>query len=196
MKQFYTKYAIQHVTTAPYHPASNGIAERFVRSFKEGMAREQAAGVVNKNIALRNILRTFRWTPHTTTGTPPADMLLQRSVRTSLSRLKPTPPRATPVETQYHVGQLIWAMNHQPNKRPQWIPATVQEHKGSMVYIVQLPDGQLLKRHRNQLRPRVSNDDRSVDLDSLPDNLAAQQRKQSPRYPKRIRKPPQRYSTL
>ena len=41
MNQFYEKYGIDHITTAPYHPASNGIAERFVRSFKEAMLKEQ-----------------------------------------------------------------------------------------------------------------------------------------------------------
>ncbi|CAF1275192.1 unnamed protein product, partial [Didymodactylos carnosus] len=49
MKDFYKKYGIEHVTTAPYHPASNGLAERFVRSFKEGMMKEQQAGQTNKN---------------------------------------------------------------------------------------------------------------------------------------------------
>jgi transposase InsO family protein len=40
--QFYDKYGINHVTTAPYHPASNGLAERFVRSFKEALLKEQS----------------------------------------------------------------------------------------------------------------------------------------------------------
>jgi transposase InsO family protein len=211
MKSFYTKYGIQHITTAPYHPASNGIAERFVRSFKEGMTKEHAAGTTSKHVALRNTLRTFRWTPHTTTGVPPADMLLQRPVRTSLSRLKPvTTPTPTPT-TKYRIGQLIWAMNHQPNKRPQWLPAMIHETQGTMIHIVRLPDGRLLKRHQNQLRARHVSQSRSDDQNSLPDNLISPDhdpttsshhlRPTSPhhsqqkprRYPDRIRKPPERY---
>ncbi|CAF3312815.1 unnamed protein product [Rotaria socialis] len=59
MKKFYDKYAIKHITSPPYHPASNGLAERFVRSFKEGMLKEQQAGQTNKFCAIRNVLRCY-----------------------------------------------------------------------------------------------------------------------------------------
>jgi transposase InsO family protein len=211
MQSFYTKYGIEHINTPPYHPASNGIAERFVRSFKEGMNKEHASGTTDKNVALRNTLRTFRWTPHTTTDVPPADMLLQRPVRTNLSRLKPATPSAPSASTKFQLGQLVWAMQHQPNKRPQWLPALIQAQHGAMIHIVRLPDGQLLKRHQNQIRTRHTVPCTSDDMDSLPDNLDTQQHEttesqtkpqpKSPprpqpntsRYPQRIRKPPERY---
>ncbi|CAF1519589.1 unnamed protein product, partial [Adineta steineri] len=75
MKKFYNKYGITHITTAPYHPASNGLAERFVRSFKEGMNKEQQSGQTDKSKALRNVLRSYRWTPHASTGSSPAEMM-------------------------------------------------------------------------------------------------------------------------
>ncbi|CAF5075213.1 unnamed protein product, partial [Rotaria magnacalcarata] len=106
MKSFYNKYGIQHVTTAPYHPASNGIAERFVRSFKEGMMKEQKTLGTTKNVALRRVLRSYRWTPHTITGISPADMLLQRSIRTELVRLKPKLSKEKCTETKFYTGQL------------------------------------------------------------------------------------------
>ncbi|CAF0960964.1 unnamed protein product [Didymodactylos carnosus] len=56
MNKFYAKYGINHVTTPPYHPASAGLAERFVRSFKEAMIKEQQMGQSKKIIALRNVL--------------------------------------------------------------------------------------------------------------------------------------------
>ena len=90
MKQFYNRYSIEHITIAPYHPASNGIAERFGRSFKEGMVKEQESGQTNKLCALRNVLRSYRWAPHSTTGIPPPEMLFKRPIRTELARLKPT----------------------------------------------------------------------------------------------------------
>ena len=215
MQQFYRKYGINHITTAPYHPASNGIAERFVRSFKEGMIKQQHSGQTNKTIALRNVLRNYRWTPHTSTGIPPADMLLTRPVRTELTRLKPDSSMLNPTIPKYHIGQLVWTMNPQLNKRTQWQSACVQRTIGSMLYEVQLANGQLWKRHQNQLRPRQTQKDSSSDLDSLPDDLLNRNRKpesikrpkgvqppqhinpsqqQSPRYPRRNRRPPKRYS--
>ncbi|CAM4801383.1 unnamed protein product, partial [Rotaria magnacalcarata] len=168
MKSFYNKYGIQHVTTAPYHPASNGIAERFVRSFKEGMMKEQKTLGTTKNVALRRVLRSYRWTPHTITGISPADMLLQRSIRTELVRLKPKLSKEKCTETKFYTGQLVWAVNPQLNKRPQWQAATVKRNLGSMVYEVQLENGQTWKRHQNQLRSRCELTDQSSDLDSLP----------------------------
>ena len=48
MEEFYSNYAIEHVTTAPIHPSSNDIAGRFVRSFKEKIINEQQARQTNK----------------------------------------------------------------------------------------------------------------------------------------------------
>ena len=200
MVEFYRKYGIQHITTAPYHPASNGLAERFVRSFKEGMIKEQEAGK-NKDMALRNVLRSYRWTPHTTTDIPPADMLLQRPVRTDLVRLKNEVIEQQQIQTKYSVGETVWAMQFQLNKRPRWQAATVKRNIGSMIYEVQLINGQMWKRHQNQLRPRPDQAIQTLDTDTLfpdvPDIQSTTHEISSPkapRYPQRERKAPDRYS--
>ena len=41
---------IRHVRTAPYHPISNGLAERAVQLFKAGM-RKQSSGSVKTKLA-------------------------------------------------------------------------------------------------------------------------------------------------
>ncbi|CAF3389388.1 unnamed protein product [Rotaria sp. Silwood1] len=171
MNQFYEKYDINHITTTPYHPASNGLTERFFRSFKEGMLKEQQMGQTNKLIALRNVLRSYRWTPHTATGSSLANMLLQHQIRTELDIMKPNESITPRQQTRYAVGQLVWTLKHQLNKRPQWQQAIITKNISSMIYKIQLRDGQRYKHHQNQLRPCYSSNTQSSEIGSLPDIL-------------------------
>ncbi|CAF4303877.1 unnamed protein product [Rotaria magnacalcarata] len=117
MNKFYDKYAIKHITTPPYHPASNGLAERFIRSFKERMLKEQHAGQTNKYFAIRNVLRCYRWTQHTSTGLSPVNMMLSYPVRTDFDIMKPDEPTKRQHKFKYSVGQLVWTLKHQLNNR-------------------------------------------------------------------------------
>jgi transposase InsO family protein len=203
MNQFYDKYGINHITTPPYHPASNGLAERFVRSFKEAMIKQQQMGQTNKFTALRNILRTYRWSPHTSTGSSPANMILQHSIRTEFDMMKPREPIKPPQQIKYAIGQLVWTLKYQLNKRPQWEPAIITKNVSTMIYEIKLSNGQHYKRHQNQLRLRYSSNNKSSEIDSLPDdllNIESQSKtvesshSSSPRYPRRTHKAPDRYT--
>ncbi|CAF1515164.1 unnamed protein product [Adineta ricciae] len=193
---------ITHVTTAPYHPASNGIAERFVRSFKEALTKELNSGATDKNTTVRRILRNYRWTPHTITGKRPVELIFKHSIRTELDLMKPVVTSDTTDKSKFSIGQFVWMAKHQLNKRPQWIPAIVTDHVGSMMYMVQTTDGQRHKRHQNQLHHRFSSHNSSIDDLSLPDEIESSSSPaeptipapvQQPRYPQRNRRPPDRY---
>ena len=41
LEDFLKQNGIRHIRTAPYHPASNGLAERDVQIFKEGMKKKK-----------------------------------------------------------------------------------------------------------------------------------------------------------
>jgi transposase InsO family protein len=205
MCKFYEKYGISHITTAPYHPASNGLAERFVRSFKEGMVKQQHLGYTNKHIAVRNVLRSYRWSPHTSTGSSPANLLFRHSIRTEFDIMKPTSSTSTSLhEPKFVVGQMVWTLQHQHNRRPQWNNAFVIKPIGSMLYEVRLPNGQVCKRHQNQLRPYYSDQSAPSTSDSLLSDLTVPQSSttpttncsspSTPRYPRRNRHPLVRYS--
>ena len=64
-QNFVKRNGIKHLTSAPYHPASNGLAERAVRTFKEGL-RKATTGSLSSQLA--RFLFQYRTTPHSTTG--------------------------------------------------------------------------------------------------------------------------------
>ena len=76
---------IKQVTSAPHHPATNGLAERAVDILKGGVQRLQ--GDLETRIA--HFLLDYRITPHTTTGVSPAELLTGRKLRTRLDRIIP-----------------------------------------------------------------------------------------------------------
>ena len=85
---FMKNNGIKHYKSAPYHPATNVQAERFVQSFKNSMkAMKENAKDLNQKLS--NFLLMYRNTPHTTTNESPAKLFLGRELRTRLSLLKP-----------------------------------------------------------------------------------------------------------
>ena len=84
---FMKKNGIKHIKVAPYHPASNGLAERAVRIFKEGYEKMEDGSVQTK---LSRFLLSYRTTPHSTTGVPPAELLMKRRLHTHLNQLVPS----------------------------------------------------------------------------------------------------------
>ena len=57
--EFLSRNGVRHVRSAPYHPASNGLVERAVRTFKEGMKRLKHGSL---NTRLSRFLLRYRIT--------------------------------------------------------------------------------------------------------------------------------------
>ena len=85
-EQFLRSNGIKHITSAPYHPATNGLAERAVQIFKCGLKKVKT-GTIQSRIA--QALFAYRITPQTTTGVSPSEPLLGRRPKSRLESLKP-----------------------------------------------------------------------------------------------------------
>ena len=82
VQEFLQDNGIKSIFSAPYHPSSNGEAERFVRTLKHGLKKNK--GKVSKLHRLHEFLLVYRSTPHSTTGQPPSELMFGCRIRTRL----------------------------------------------------------------------------------------------------------------
>ena len=85
-EEFMQMNGIRHIRTVPYHPASNGLADRTVQTLKEGLQKLTSGCFETK---LSRFLFQYRITPHTTTGQALAQLLMGRCLRSHLNQLLP-----------------------------------------------------------------------------------------------------------
>lgn len=89
-KQFCKINGIMHRTSAPYHPATNGLAENAVASFKRNFSKElndKKNSSISINTILQRYLFNVRRAPHCSTGVSPSSLMLRRELRTRLNLL-------------------------------------------------------------------------------------------------------------
>jgi len=86
-QQFLKKNGVKHIRITPYHPSSNGLAVRFVRTFKQAMKAGEAEGLPLMH-RLQNFLLGYRATPHATTNRSPSSLFLYRQVQTRLDLIR------------------------------------------------------------------------------------------------------------
>ena len=75
-ESFLKENGVKHITSTPYHPACNGLAERAVQILKKGL-KKVTEGSIQTHLA--KILMSYRITPKSTTGSSPAELLLSSS---------------------------------------------------------------------------------------------------------------------
>ncbi|XP_058042578.1 uncharacterized protein K02A2.6-like [Ahaetulla prasina] len=147
---------IRHVLSAPFHPATNGLAERFVRSAKEALSRIRPGDWQTK---IDTFLAVQHRTPCVTTGRSPAELLMGRKLRCPLDRLNPnyTPDGYKGAHGKTRgmaVGDLVWAHNY--SEGPTWLAGKILEITGPKSYLVEIEDGRVWKRHIDQIRKRIT----------------------------------------
>ena len=163
-KQFCDKNGICHVFTTPYHPKSNGLAERMVNTFKQRFRASANNG--DLQVRLQNFLLSYRNTPHASTERSPAEMFIGRRLPTVLDRIRPDARRtldnASLRQTMYHdsehvkprefdVGDAVWVANEMDKGHR---AGTVISRTGPLSYHVE-SDGREIRKHADQLRQRL-----------------------------------------
>nr|XP_022908340.1 uncharacterized protein K02A2.6-like [Onthophagus taurus] len=86
-KEFLKSNGIVHKVTAPYHPATNGQAERYVQSIKRTLRNQVREGTDFK-LSLQRFLMQYRKTPHTITEVSPAELMFGRNIVTGLDLVR------------------------------------------------------------------------------------------------------------
>ncbi|XP_039764291.1 uncharacterized protein K02A2.6-like [Pararge aegeria] len=168
MKLFLESNKIRHVTSAPYHPATNGLAERMVQTVKEKLRKMDGSW----EIKIPNMLLGLRVTPCSKTNKSPSELLMNRRLRTVLDSLHPDSLQYKKVEGQIinnaqqknretNVGQKIMYRNY--TNGPKWLPGQVFEKDGPSNYRVQTEDGAVLRRHIDQII-KVQNREKTSDI--------------------------------
>ena len=83
-KQSRTYNDIKSIHSSPFHPPSNGLAEKVVQTIKSGLKKVE--GDLDENIY---DLHQYRITPHFTTGELPAVLLMKCIIHSRLSSISP-----------------------------------------------------------------------------------------------------------
>ena len=221
-KQFLNKGGVKHVTTAVYKPATNGLAEKMVQTFKN-MLRKTKEPV---GLAIDRFLFHYRITPHSTTGVSPAELMFGRKLRNKLDLLLPdgTSCHKTvdtdnvharvqtkqdsqirnhcrrPRKTEYSVNSKVMARNY-GRHGSKWLPAIVTKKTGPVSYRCRLGDGEEIKRHQDQLHTRSDSISPAPPLQRIPNfggessatDIVSENVRELPRRSGRPRKPVQRY---
>ncbi|XP_011862003.1 PREDICTED: uncharacterized protein K02A2.6-like [Vollenhovia emeryi] len=150
-EKFLKANGITHRLTAPYHPATNGQAERYVQTLKNSLKQMQSTHATVQ-ADLQKLLTQYRNTPHAGTGKTPAEMLFARKLRTRLDLSKPfvSKHHAQHAPISFTEGERVSARNY--NSSDKWLFGRICERLGTLHYKIKLDDGRIWKRHVNQLR--------------------------------------------
>jgi len=158
-REFLKSNGIKHITSAPYHPATNGQAERMVQSFKVSLKSSQLDSS-ELYLNLNRFLLQYRITPHSLTGEAPSSLFLKRSLRTRLDLLKPdlrdhvrqkqseAGKLKFPVR-KFEEGEKVAVRNYSGPMK--WKIGTVVNRDGNLTYSIQVGN-EIWKRHVDQIR--------------------------------------------
>eukprot|EP00731_Ephydatia_muelleri_P006940 Em0003g1188a len=166
-KTFMDYNGIVHIRSAPYHPSTNGLAERAVQTLKDGLHCIKDGTIETR---LARFLSKYRLTPHSTTGLSPSEMLLGRRPRSRLDLMNPDLAQKvlsnqlqqkrthdnSKQARSFKVGEEVYVRSF--NNINHWIPGSILATTGPLSYKISLANGVVIKRHVDHVKARYSRD--------------------------------------
>ena len=155
-EQFLKLNGIKHTLSAPYHPATNGAAEKSVQTLKYALMKQVVCAKSSKlplHHRLANFLLSYRTTPHTVTGRTPAELFLKRNIHTRFTLLKPDLSKVVEKKQEeqkhhhdnkrvkyreFQSKDKVMVRNFRGGKDDKWIPGVVVRRKGPVNYLVRV----------------------------------------------------------
>ena len=178
LKSFCSRNGIKHVTTAPAHPSTNGLAENAVKDFKMGFKKaledfklglhaaleDGLSAREDDKLVISRYLFAYRNALHSSTGETPAERMMGRKLRTRFDVMRENLQEEKSAERQVKnyagkrelvlaVGDLVFAKDLRTLGKNIWAKAKITKSLGPRMYECQLVDGSKLiwRRHLDQL---------------------------------------------
>ena len=178
MKEFASTYGFQHITSSPYYPQSNGLAERMVKTVKSLLRNTSDPYLA---------LLSYRATPLPWCNYSPSELLIGRRVKTDIPQttdyLIPRwhfLPEFQQKDKEYKEKQKEnYDLQHRtrsadvlPENSPVWVRTENTLVPGRVIstattprsYVVSTPTG-IIRRNRQHLNPRLNTTDSNSDID-------------------------------
>lgn len=147
---FLKSNGIIHKRSAPFHPATNGQAEKYVQWLKDKL---KAIGTKSNDLELNlsQTLLAYRRMAHSSTGESPAQRMFNRQIRSRLDLLIPPNVTSQPksiTNNKFNIGDRVSVRDYY-DKKYQF--GRIHKILGELHYNVKLDDGRVWKRHLEQI---------------------------------------------
>lgn len=162
MKDFLDKNGIKIIYIAPYHPSSNGQAERMVQTTKQAL-RKLTSGDWETKIA--RFLMRQHCVPISESRITPAELMFGRPLRTAMDVIRSKDDQevgnddSISIPRRLKIGEKVRMKNYR-SSGPKWILATVTKKIGSRMYeVIEEHTGIHHRRHIDQIVTSLRNMD-------------------------------------
>ena len=150
--KFLRQNGIKHYTPAPYHPTSDGPAERAVETVKHGLKKSYLVHWLKKSLSFYSATKLhhmhnrdfLNWTvngriPHSQLDLLKLDLL--NRVRTTQNNQKPVHDKhdTHAVSRSYRKGEAVYVRNF--GHGPEWLAGYILDNTGSLFWNIDLQDG-------------------------------------------------------